>query len=376
MIPASGLTTVTAAQRVEATLDAGATGIRYTDSIGAVAATLSPSIRLASERATLGAAGSISELGTGAWTAQASLGASAFTQSIATVRGELAGSAGVSAHEDGTHTGQLEALGRIHLMRGVWGLWAGGGAGRAWDGTSGHALMLGDAGAWWRRDSFGAVLSATPTVVDDSIRYTDVGLAVRWLLARAEIGAALGARSGHGLIGSAGSTAWGTVAGVLWLTPRVGIVASAGTYPPDLAQGFPNGRYVSLAVRLDSHPQRRRELPGSAVHPGDEAASRDSMTIAEHEGVEQFVAAGSNEQRTIRVRAPRGSHVELAGDLTNWAPVALTPAGDGWWTITLAVPAGIHQVSLRLDGGQWVAPPGLVAVRDEFGGSAGMWNVP
>ena len=376
MIPASGLTTVTAAQRVEATLDAGATGIRYTDSIGAVAATLSPSIRLASERATLGAAGSISELGTGAWTAQASLGASAFTQSIATVRGELAGSAGVSAHEDGTHTGQLEALGRIHLMRGVWGLWAGGGAGRAWDGTSGHALMLGDAGAWWRRDSFAAVLSATPTVVDDSIRYTDVGLAVRWLLARAEIGAALGARSGHGLIGSAGSTAWGTVAGVLWLTPRAGIVASAGTYPPDLAQGFPNGRYVSLAVRLDSHPQSRRELPGSAVHPGDESSSRDSMTVAKHEGVEQFVAASADDQRTIRVRAPRGSHVELAGDLTNWAPVALTPAGDGWWTITLAVPAGIHQVSLRLDGGQWVAPPGLVAVRDEFGGSAGMWNVP
>jgi hypothetical protein len=365
---ASGVMTVSGAQRVEATLDAGATGISYADSIGAVAATLSPSLRLESARATLGTAGSISELGTGAWTAQGSLDASAFTKSIATLRGELAGSAGGSAHEDGTRTGQLDARARIHLMRGAWGLWAGGGAGRAWDGTMGHALALGDAGAWLRRDSFTAVLSATPTAMDDDIRYADMELAVHRFLSRGEVGAALGARAGQGLIGPARSTAWGSIAGVLWLAPRVGIVASAGTYPPDLAQGFPNGRYVSLSMRLDSHPWRRRELPEHVSMSRDEAPLRD--------GIGQFAAASSGDQRTIRVRAPRANRVELAGDVTNWTPVALTSTGNGWWTITLAVPAGVHPVSLRIDGGPWVAPPGLVAVTDEFGGTSGMWNVP
>ena len=376
LIPASGVTKVIAAQRVEATLEAGAAGIRYADSIDAVAATLSPSIRIASARASLGAAGSFSELGTGAWTSQALLGASAFTSSSAAVRGEIAGTAAGSAHEDGTRTGQLEALGRVHLMSGTWGLWAGGGVGRAWDGASGHALVLGDAGVWWHRDSFTAVLSAMPTQVNDSVRYVDGGLALRWLLDRAEIGATLGARAGAGLITSAGSTAWGTVAGVFWLTPRLGVVTSAGSYPPDLAQGFPNGRFVSLAIRLDSHRRWRREPPGSDSRPGDAAAPRDSVTIAEHEGLEQFVLTSSDTERTIRVRAPRASLVELAGDVTNWEPLALTFAGDGWWVITIPVPPGIHQVSFRLNGGRWLAPPGTVAVTDEFGGAVGMWEVP
>jgi hypothetical protein len=371
-----GATAVIAAQRVEATLDAGAAGIRYADSIDAAAATLSPSIRIASARASLGAAGSFSELSTGAWTSQAVLGASAFTSSSAAVRGEIAGTAAGSAHEDGTRTGQVEGLGRVHLMRETWGLWAGGGVGRAWDGASGHALVLGDAGVWWHRDAFTAVLSATPTQVNDSVRYVDGGLALRWLLDRAEIGATLGARAGQGLITSSGGTAWGTVAGVLWLTPRLGVVASAGSYPPDLAQGFPNGRFASLAIRLDSHPRWRHESPASDSRTGDTAPPRDSVTIAEREGLEQFVFTSSDTERTIRVRAPRASSVELAGDVTNWEPLALTSMGDGWWVITISAPSGIHQVSFRLDGGRWLSPPGTVAVTDEFGGAAGMWEVP
>jgi hypothetical protein len=371
---ASASPSTAAAQRVEATIDGGATDIRYADSTNTAAATLSPAIRIESAHGTLGAAGTISQLGTNAWTAQASLDGSVFTPAIAALRGELAGSGAGSAHEDGTQIGQLEALGRIHLMRGVWGVWAGAGVGRAWDGASAHALVLGDAGAWLRRGSFTAVLSATPTVVDDSLRYTDVGLGAHWTLAREEIGATIGARAGHGLI--AGSTSWGSVGGVVWLTSHVGIVAGAGAYPPDIAQGFPNGRYVSLALRLDSQPRWRREAPGSVAHPENQDAPRDSMVAARADAVEEFVAESSSEARTIRVRARGANLVEFSGDMTNWTPLALTSVGDGWWTITLTVPAGAHQVSVRLDGRQWVAPSGLVAVTDEFGGAAGVWNAP
>jgi len=370
----SALTSTAVAQRLETTLDAGATGIQYADSISTIAATVSPAIRIESRRATLGVAGSISELGTNAWTAQAALDASMFTPSIAALRGELAGSAGGSAHEDGTRTGQLEAVGRVHLMRDAWGLWAGGGGGRAWDGTSGHALVLGDAGAWLHQGAITAVLSATPTAVDDSLRYTDLGFAVHWTAARGEIGATVGARAGHGLI--AGSTSWGTVGGVVWLTSHLGVVASAGAYPPDVAQGFPNGRYVSLALRLDNQRRWRGPVAGIARSRENESDRRDSTLDMGRADQEEFVTESSGEVRTIRVRVPGAKRVELSSDMTNWTPMALTPAGNGWWTTVLTVQAGAHQVSLRVDGGQWQAPPGLVAVTDESGGAAGVWNAP
>ena len=361
---------------MEATLDAGAVGIRYADSVDAAAATLSPSIRILADRATIGAAGSISEFGTNAWTTQALLNASVFTSPVAAVRGELVGNVAGSAHQDGTRTGQLEALGRIHLMRAAWGIWAGAGIGRGWDGTSGHALLLGDAGAWWHRHSFTAVLSATPTKVSDSVRYVDGGLAVSWLYDRAELGASLGARAGHGLIATSGTSAWGILSGVVWLTPHVGLVASAGNYPPDLTQGFPNGRFASLALRLNSHREWPEKLPIGDGRAAFEVAAPDSMTASERSGIEQFMITSAENERTIRVRAPLASHVDLSGDVTNWAPLALTAAVDGWWVTTITVSRGMHQVSLRLNGGRWVAPPGTVEVRDDFDGVVGIWQLP
>jgi 1,4-alpha-glucan branching enzyme len=100
------------------------------------------------------------------------------------------------------------------------------------------------------------------------------------------------------------------------------------------------------------------------------------VTISAREGLEQFVFTSSDTERTLRVRAPRASSVELAGDVTNWEPLALTSTGDGWWVITISVPSGVHQVSFRLDHGRWLSPPGTLAVTDEFGGAAGMWEVP
>jgi hypothetical protein len=40
------------------------------------------------------------------------------------------------------------------------------------------------------------------------------------------------------------------------------------------------------------------------------------------------------------------------------------------------VTSGVHQVNVRIDGGEWIVPAGLTAVRDEFGGSVGILLVP
>ena len=127
---------------------------------------------------------------------------------------------------------------------------------------------------------------------------------------------------------------------------------------------------MSLGVRLSAHPAWHSALATSTGVGFGTSANGESPG-----GVERFVVESTGDQRTIRVRAPRAARVELAGDITDWTPVSLSPRGDGWWVTTLVVRPGAHQVSLRLDGRAWTVPPGLVTVTDEFGGTAGLWDV-
>jgi 1,4-alpha-glucan branching enzyme len=75
---------------------------------------------------------------------------------------------------------------------------------------------------------------------------------------------------------------------------------------------------------------------------------------------------------TVRVNAPGARTVEINGDFTNWAPVRLVPAADGWWTSTLPLKRGKYQMNLRVNGGDWTVPPGLLSMTDEFGGTVGL----
>ena len=65
----------------------------------------------------------------------------------------------------------------------------------------------------------------------------------------------------------------------------------------------------------------------------------------------------------------------MRADFTDWQPVSLTQAGNGDWWLTLRVPAGLHQVLMRVDGGEWSAPPGLPMAPDGFGERVGMLRV-
>jgi 1,4-alpha-glucan branching enzyme len=75
---------------------------------------------------------------------------------------------------------------------------------------------------------------------------------------------------------------------------------------------------------------------------------------------------------TLRVNAPRAQLVEVTGDFTSWVPLQLAPASDGWWTATLPIKPGKYQMNLRIDGGKWLVPPGLLSMLDEFGGTVGL----
>jgi hypothetical protein len=64
--------------------------------------------------------------------------------------------------------------------------------------------------------------------------------------------------------------------------------------------------------------------------------------------------------------------VEVSGDFTQWAPVSLERASDGWWTTSVRADPGTYQMNLRVDGGQWMVPPGMLTMKDEFGGVTGL----
>jgi hypothetical protein len=72
----------------------------------------------------------------------------------------------------------------------------------------------------------------------------------------------------------------------------------------------------------------------------------------------------------FRLLAGSASNVSLAGSFSGWQPaVPLQPAGDGVWTVTLALTPGVHDYSFIVDGEQWVPDPYAPKVDDGFGGT-------
>lgn len=344
------------AQHASFFLDAGVSRMRFADSLGASALSVTPALRVASSRASLAASATFSRLGE-ASTSSGLADASVFTTPRRGFSAELQGTAGGSSHGDGTRTGQFLAAARLHMDATAAGLWVGAGAGGTWVDLW-RPMVQGDIGAWIARGQATFSGGVSPTVIEDTIRYTDLWLAARRQVEAWELSASLGVRSGSNLPSlPADDKVWGSANASYSLSSRVAIVGSAGTYPVDLTQGYPGGRYMTLGLRLR----------GSAGAPTPVAAP--VLPIRRFDAVR--LANGSTR---IRIVASAARRVEIAGDFTAWEPRTLRQV-NGIWTIDLPIPSGTHEVSIRADGGAWVAPPGLVEVKDEFGGSAGLLHV-
>jgi 1,4-alpha-glucan branching enzyme len=69
----------------------------------------------------------------------------------------------------------------------------------------------------------------------------------------------------------------------------------------------------------------------------------------------------------LEVDVPKARSVELKGDFTDWAAVALERARSGRWELRRAMAPGIHHLIVRIDGGEWRVPPGAQSIVNEFG---------
>jgi hypothetical protein len=356
------------AQRVLSSVDVAGMSVQYGDSVRASGMSIQPAFRMDWTRATLGGNLEVSGLGGGNVSTQGTLTPSVFTPSVRSLSAEFAGSLGGSTHQDGTHTGQMLGVVRGYWMGGAQGLWAGAGIGQTWDGSLWRPERQLEIGGWIDRGNSTSLAMVTPVVVADSIRYTDMQIALRYPVRSYEFGLSVGARAGDtGPQVGGTSRAWGSLSAVAWLSETVAITAGVGTYPVDLTQGFPGGRFATVALRFASRDTRTVDRRESRASTSDVAAETPGRTASAF----NVQAAGANRQ-VLRVRAPGASRVEISGDFTQWQPIALSPTADGWWTTTQTIRPGTYQMNLRINGGAWVAPPGLLTTRDEFGTISGI----
>lgn len=358
----------TQAQRVESSVDAGWVALRYADTLSTSAAAVTPHLLADWPNAAVDAWGTLSQFTSGGWSTQGALSASLFTLRARDIVAELGGFAGGSAHQDRTRTGEVIGNGRLHFVRQSGEVFFGGGGGVTWDGGAWGSVFQGEAGASLNFGPAGGLLTITPVVVNDSTRYTDGQVSLSWTGDRLDLAALIGNRFGDQLTNlSANTKSWASFSAVAWMTPHLALAASGGTYPVDPTQGFPGGRFVSLAIRLATGRNRTGLSPGAQQTPLE--SRRDAILPA----VTGFAAERSSPGFvTLRVNAPQAQLVEISGDFTNWVPVRLQPSGGEGWAVTLPINPGKYQMNLRIDGGTWVVPPGLLSMLDEFGGTVGL----
>jgi hypothetical protein len=295
----------------------------------------------------------------GNWSLQGQASGSVFAPVSAFV-GEVAGFAGGSTHRDGSGTSELLLNARLHATHRLAEWFLGAGAGRTTFADESRTLLLAEAGVDRSIPQGNATFTLTPVAMGDSIRYADGQLAIAWQRGKYELGALAGARIGDQLTALGGTArAWANVSFTARLTSRAALLAGGGTYPIDPTQGFPGGRFISLGVRI-AYPRRPTRVADSG---SVDTLQRPKVAfeVERHSG-----------QVAFKVLAPTAQSVELTGDFSDWDPVQLTPAGDGWWTLTRSLSPGNYQVNLRLNRGKWEVPPGLLIMADEFGGSVGL----
>lgn len=348
------------AQATRASLDVGSSSVRYADSIDVTAFSLSPAFQVSGRRGYLTGAGTLAQT-SGASTYSGALTAAASTWLRQPVSLEAGITAGGSSHSDGARTGQLLGSGRLYLASAGRGLWGGGAIGSTWDGGLWREVVQASAGAWLTSTPGTAMLSITPTAVDDTIRYTDASLVLQRESSRVDVAASLGTRMGDPLPMLITDRFWGSASAAFWLTPRTALVAAGGTYPIDFTQGYPGGRFASFALRIAA--KRAAPLPSPS-------GARVTTTPPAIRSLE--VAPAASGTRRIRVYAPGVSSVDVMGSFTSWSLLSLRPEGNGWWGATAPLGRGSHEITVRVNRGPWTVPPGLTILPQEFGGATGL----
>jgi hypothetical protein len=368
---------------------------------------VAPGIRLELPYLALAAQGSAWLTGQQWQIADGSLSGTLVTPTVNHFRGELIGNASRAFFDQSLQNDQIDGQARVHMLfsqRG--GFWVGGGVARPWRIAVVSSVDVTGGGAWTRvgdamlsgtytnffftkvaatRDSTGAPQScgthneplavsggtgnlssssatATPSDCRRQSRFSDLEGSVNWSYGWLELTGQAGYRFGDSYDVTPDSRRWAAGSAVIWLTDRFAAVMGGGRVPANPSRGLPARNYANFGIMLSYSSIPRTAVP---VKP---------LTVAAVKEFEVRTLATGTQKITVRVGGVET--VEVMGDFSDWTPLVLMRRGRDLWDITLPVSAGVHEINLRLDGGPWVAPPGLPTRRDSFNGDVGLLVVP
>jgi hypothetical protein len=367
------------AQSPVRTRDVGFATVSYDNGQTFGALTLTETATLERLTGSLVANGLLSLFDDGKWSMQGFLAGSRFSHPLVPggiaqrwfndLRGELSLIAASTAQQGLMPTLQLTGQTRMHLASERHGARVGAALSRTFDGIGWRTTVMGELGAWRRLNSqVVASVTSTPMQLQFGDVLADNETTVSWTHGRMTWDASLGVRVGEAARETAG---WGHITASWPLFQGLFATASVGTYPVDLIQGLPGGRYAAFAFRLPEGklPPLWRRAPPPVVPP---PPARPELPTSEPLALVIGPALDSLEVREIRVWAPGVRKVELLADFVDWVPVPLIRQPNGEWQGYYYVKAGLHRLNLRLDGEEIAIPRNLARERDDFAGEVGL----
>ena len=358
--------------QVSVSADATVATVRYNGFLRSGVLLLTPVARVDYPLFSLTGRGTFSRFESGNHSTDLVVAASVFTPRLNAWQAELTADGGIS-HYLQSNNGYGSVGARLHRTGARSGFWLGGERVSVTTGTTPDESSRREIGTWARTGPFALSFAVTRTktreVVSDEtgnrtehVAYYDAGAHARWEREWLQLTASLGARAGDPIIGA---RQWGDVSATMWLNRRLAIVLGHGTYPVDLAQRAPGGRYSALSMRIATRPPALRDALARSVRLPTPSLVRPVVASFD---------AKRNRDGTvrIRVRAPGASSVELVGDFSDWDPLSLERTVGDTWQIVLPLASGTHRLNIRVDGGEWGVPPGIGTKLDEFGEVVGL----
>ena len=174
-------------------------------------------------------------------------------------RVEAVGSLDGSVHSSGYRTAATRGELRFHVAGHSAGVWVGGTGATGWTSNStGIATALGPtAGVWGRHEAWNVTGVWAPYHLE-GYWFSELQGRTSASIGAVDLMGYLGWRGSPSASGLPNAT-WGGGTVALWFSAQAALVLGAGTYPSDLLQALPKGRYLSAAIRLSRrHPAMPR----------------------------------------------------------------------------------------------------------------------
>lgn len=358
--------------------DVGFAVVEFDNGRAYAATTLNESLLLERPTGSLLANGLLSIFHDGRWSMQGALAGNRYSEPIALggplarwfkdLRGELALVSLSTAQQGLMPTLHLAGQVRLHVTSPTAAARVGASVARTFDGVEWRTTVIGEAAGWWQLTPRASLsVTSTPMQLQFGDLLGDHEASLNLSRGRSTYDFSLGMRAGEA---DKGTVVWGAASATWPVLRDFYVTAAIGTYPVDLIQSLPGGRYVTLAARLPGArwPSfRRRPAPLPPPRP-----TRPELPTTESLALVIGPALDSLQLREIRVWAPGVRVVELMADFVDWLPVPLDRVGVGEWRAYYHVTAGAHRLNLRLDGREIAVPRNLPTVADEFSGAVGV----